>query len=79
MGKHTQTRTTCTSRRFVKDSDLNLLDNLNNVLIIQNMVSANLLRLMFHACSPNQRILELLHDTLMYSVAEVLYRPPVLR
>ena len=62
-----------------KNSNLNLLDNLNNVLIIQNVVSANLLRLMFHACSPNQRIFELLHDSLVYSVAEVLYRPPVFR
>ena len=58
---------------------LYLLDNLHNVLVIQNMILANFLRLMLDTGPPDQRILELLHDTLVYPVAEVLQGPSVLR
>ena len=61
------------------NSSLNLFDNLHNILIVQNMVLANFLRLVLDAGSPDQRILELLHDTLVYPVAEVLQTPSVLR
>lgn len=50
-----------------------LLHNLNNVLIIQHMLSANFLRLVFHTDAPHQCIFELLHDTLVYPITEVLY------
>lgn len=48
-----------------------LLHYLDNVLIIKHMVFANLLGSVLHAETPHQGVLELLHDALVYPVAEV--------
>lgn len=60
-------------------SRLYLLDDLHNVLIIQNMILANFLRLMLDTGPPDQRVLELLHDTLVYPVGKVLQGSSALR
>ena len=50
-----------------------LLHNLDDVLILQNVLLANLLRPVLHGCAPHQGVLELLDDALVYSVAEVFH------
>ncbi len=74
------TNTTHSLGSFVfSHAALDLLHNLDNVFVIQDMLPANLLRLVLHACSPHQGVLELLHDALVYSVTEAFYSPLALR
>jgi hypothetical protein len=61
------------AEQICPEAGSNLLHNLDDVLILQNMLLANLLRPVLHGCAPHQGILELLDDALMYSVAEVFH------
>ena len=51
-----------------------LLDNLHDVLVLQPVVLADLLRAVLDGGAPHERILELLSDALVDAVAEVLHR-----
>ena len=55
---------------------LDFLNDLNNVLVVQDVVFAHFLRLMFNGGSPNQSILELLQYRPMNLVTEVLNAAP---
>ena len=51
---------------------LDLLDNLHNVLVVEDVVLADLLRLVLDRGPPHQGVLELLEDGLVNLVAKVL-------
>ena len=55
---------------------LDFLNDLNNVLVVQDVVFAHFLRLMFNGGPPNQSILELLQYRPMNLVTEVLNAAP---
>ena len=53
------------------------LDNLDHVLVIEDMILANPLWLMFDRCSPDEGVLQVLDDGSVDLVTEVLHRAVV--
>ena len=48
-----------------------LFDELNDILVLEQVVFANFLRVVLDGRTPHQRVLELLHNALVNAVAEV--------